>query len=92
MPRVRLLKQTNTASEHDVNTKHRTLKEFWEEKKQRKFVLCSACIRKAELGALVSVKSDLSGKSYVIPICRYCLAAKADKEFVVGEFELVELE
>ncbi len=62
-----------------------TWKEFWEDKKGRKFSTCSCCNGRAEVGAHV-IKVSYSNRWYIVPLCRSC--NQKETSFMVRDADL----
>lgn len=67
-----------------------TWREWWEDKKGRKFSTCScySCTSSAEVGAHVQKHGSSDRKWYIVPLCRGCNGMSSDETFYVRDNDL----
>ena len=86
------VKNLNGTSDNDPTKKgYSSWKEFWEEKKGKKFssCSCSGCLKSASVGAHVQKDSLADRKWYIVPLCISCNVSKKDEVFEVRDNDLV---
>ncbi len=68
-------------------------KEWWEERKNRRFNECSCyrCTSKAEVGAHVQKSGSVDEKWYIVPLCISCNSSKKDMDFFVNKEDLEQV-
>ena len=68
-------------------------KEFWEDKKGKKFNYCSCidCKSPAEVGGHVQKAYSTDQKWYIIPLCKSCNKRKKEDIFEVRAIDLEEV-
>lgn len=69
--------------------------DWWENKKEKKFKLCSrsGCKNNAEVGAHVKETSLLNiNESYIVPLCKQCNAISSEDGFEVAYENLQQID
>lgn len=89
MVAVRNMRNTSDAK---LPTGYSSWKEYWEEKKGRRFTLCSccSCSNWAEEGSHVE-KVDWTGMKYIVPLCYKCNNPSNTGIFCVRDADLLQI-
>lgn len=67
-----------------------TWRDWWEDRKGRKFDTCSCsdCTSAAEVGAHVQKHISTDRKWYIVPLCRRCNTKNSSESFYVRDYDL----